>query len=478
MTGNEFFITPGLQEDMEKFCIMVEEVSALKASLKKPIIILGPTGTGKSSFVDVFINIHKKKHGDKNVVSINCAEYEGDFARAELFGREKGAYTGSDTTKEGLLKEADGGILILEEIGELTKDVQAKLLIALEKGEYFRLGGTTKKKIKNLAIVATTNREQASFREDFWFRCIPFSIPPISSRRKDILYYLNLNHPEALRSLDQWELLRVLLYNWPGNFREIDNINLAININRKVIGNDKDRILPELSAKIDNDAINEIWSAMLGSFVEKEELFKIRDYFLKFNLEINGNNKEKKSLPKIPKSKFYTDSLSGLKVLEENKLLENIYLGFKNWCTLFAIHWKSKDDCLYRAHRHQFDFFPIDGPDREFLIHKNWHKMIAYRDAFYPEKEDEKKVFFSSIPKLLDKISKNLTLISEQIQPKQEDPQEEQLKIEKALSANGGVMSKAARSLEIPITTFRRKVDEYGLRSLTKSFKNKKAEKK
>ena len=140
----------------------------------------------------------------------------------------KGAFTGATSDKDGLLKEADGGILVLEEIGELSKDVQAKLLIALEKGEYLKVGGTKKETIISLAIVATTNQEQDSFRPDFWYRCYPFYVTPLHKRKVDILFYLNKKYPEVLRKIDQWELLRILSYNWPGNFREVDNMVLSI----------------------------------------------------------------------------------------------------------------------------------------------------------------------------------------------------------------------------------------------------------
>jgi len=386
----------------------------------------------------------------------------------------KGSFTNATVNKEGLLKKADGGVLVLEELGELPKDVQAKLLITIEKGQYFKVGSSEPEMIGNLAVVATTNRNRESFREDFWFRCIPFSIPPISSRRKDILYYLNLKHPKILRSLDQWELFRILLYNWPGNFREIDNTALAVNVNRKACKGGRNRVLPDLSEKIENYAIDEVWGVMQGVFQNKEELLKIRKYFLKFNLEVNGNNKERTLLSKIPRNKFSTRPSSSLKIIEENKSLEHIYRGFKNWCILFCIHWKSEDDCLYRAHRHQFDFFPIDGPDKEFLLRKNWRSTIAHRQTFFPVKEDDNKVFFRDTPKFLDTISKNLALISDKIQPNQNEPLEERVKIEKALKVSGGNMAKAAKSLGMPGTTFRTKVNDYNLIKLTKSFQGKK----
>jgi transcriptional regulator with AAA-type ATPase domain len=178
MAGGEYFITPGLLEDIHRFSILVKNILKSGGGRPKPIIILGPSGIGKSTFVEAFKNITKKEKGVEKVTSINCAEYDGDLVRSELFGHEKGAFTGASTAKEGFLKEADGGILILEEIGELSKDVQAKLLIAFEKGEYFKLGSTKKETIKILAIVATTNQEQDSFRQDFWFR---LTRPPGSS---------------------------------------------------------------------------------------------------------------------------------------------------------------------------------------------------------------------------------------------------------------------------------------------------------
>ena len=315
----EYFVTPGLHEDIYRFSILVRNLMKSGKARPKPVIILGPSGAGKSSFVEVFKNIFSKERKTKKVLSLNCAEYDGELVRAELFGYVKGAFTGATGDKDGLLKEADGGILVLEEIGELSKDVQAKLLIALEKGEYIKVGSTEKETIDSVAIVATTNQGQDSFRPDFWYRCYPIYVSPLHKRKVDILFYLNKKHPKTLRKIDQWELLRILSYNWPGNFREIDNMALSINAKYEFNGKNGGSVLPELSREITNAALVDLWNE-LTRIISQKELAKIRKYFLKFNLELNLSGNKRKLLGRLSKATCYYDKEIGLDILKEDPI--------------------------------------------------------------------------------------------------------------------------------------------------------------
>jgi hypothetical protein len=192
---------------------------------RKPLMICGDTGVGKSLFVTIFRKLYGK---DKKVLSLNCAAFHKETIISELFGHEKGAFTDAKNQKIGLLEKADDGLLILEEIGELEKPDQAKLLTFLENGgRFYRLGGTKEIQSKVL-IISTTHRASEDFRPDFWNRFFQFYVPAIFERRIDVLYYINWLYPEVLKSLTPFEFTSFLLYNWPGNVREIENVCFLI----------------------------------------------------------------------------------------------------------------------------------------------------------------------------------------------------------------------------------------------------------
>jgi transcriptional regulator with AAA-type ATPase domain len=463
MKESEYFITPGLHENIKRFSILVRSLLKDDKARPKPIIILGPSGAGKSSFVEAFKNIFSKERKTKKVLSLNCAEYDGELVRAELFGYVKGAFTGATGDKDGLLKEADGGILVLEEIGELSKDVQAKLLIALEKGEYLKVGGTKKETIKNLAIVATTNQGQDSFRPDFWYRCYPIYVSPLHKRKVDILFYLNKKHPEVLRKIDLWELLRILSYNWPGNFREVDNMVLSINAKHEFNGQHGGSVLPGLSRKNTNAALVDLWN-VLTQIIPQKDLAKIRKYFLKFNFELNPAGSKRKLIGRLPKVTCYRDEETGLDILDEDRALHKIYHGFINWCDLFSIHPHSEEDCLDKIYSGYFDNVPILCAPGEIALIQKWQEEIKRQLPVFPvNKESEKSLFYKNVPILLKGIDRSLDYLSKQDQAASKTPIEEKQKIEDALKASGGNKAKAARSIDMKASTFDRRMKRYKL---------------
>jgi len=228
----------------ENLCQIIFK-EAKEKQKKSPIIICGPTGVGKSMFVDKFkemaradYEIQKKEDKEKNngkstlkdkleIVTLNCASFSSALLVSEIFGHVKGAFTGALTNKIGLVEKVNGGVLILEEIGELPEDGQAKLLTFLEDGYYYQVGGVDRKEAK-VQIIATTNKEKDSFREDFWFRFFPFVVPPLHERREDVLHYLGNSSPDIFKQLKPWEALSLLAYHWPGNVREIERVSRLI----------------------------------------------------------------------------------------------------------------------------------------------------------------------------------------------------------------------------------------------------------
>ncbi len=205
---------------------------SLVAPSDATVLVQGPSGSGKEL---VAREVHARStRASKPFIAINCAAIPASLLESELFGHEKGAFTGADARKLGRFELAQGGTLFLDEISELVPDVQAKLLRALEQRQITRVGGTQSIAV-DLRIVAATNRDldaairSGSFREDLFYRLnvFPVQVPPLAARREDVpllaefflreMRYPHLHiAPAALDALRQHE--------WPGNVRELRNV--------------------------------------------------------------------------------------------------------------------------------------------------------------------------------------------------------------------------------------------------------------
>ncbi len=194
------------------------------------VLILGETGTGKE-LIAKSIHEHSQRH-NKPFVAINCAAIPEGLLESELFGHEKGAFTGADAKKIGKFEAANGGTIFLDEIGDMPLSTQAKLLRVIQESLLERVGGTRPIKV-NVRFIAATNQELAImsekglFRQDLFFRLnvFPITLPPLRNRKEDIpllidrfLVNSNKNQTVALESL---QLLTT--YDWPGNVRELHN---------------------------------------------------------------------------------------------------------------------------------------------------------------------------------------------------------------------------------------------------------------
>lgn len=208
-----------------------------------PIMIYGPRGSGKTLLTNIFVRLYTAKHTEikkEQIVRLNIAALPQFLVESELFGYVRGAFTGASSGgKKGLVEEAKGGILILEEIGELTKPEQAKLLTFIEDRIYYKVGDTKPQewpKDKDIQIICTTNRNpdqkdkdgEKFFREDFLDRFYCYSLSPIHERRGDVLYHLFQKFPEVVQSLQPYQVMALLAYNWPGNVREIERVGQFI----------------------------------------------------------------------------------------------------------------------------------------------------------------------------------------------------------------------------------------------------------
>ena len=209
----------------------VLQLIEIAAFTDSPVLITGETGTGKNV---VAKSVHYKSKTDKApFISINCASLPENLIEAELFGYEKGAFTGATNAKKGLFEMAEGGTLFLDEIGEMPMHLQSKLLSAIEDRTIRRLGGTTAKPV-NVRIMAATNHELehtlgTSFRKDLYYRLsvILIHLPPLRDRRDDIpalCSYLLKSITGRILEVPDRDLAQLMKYDWPGNVRELRNI--------------------------------------------------------------------------------------------------------------------------------------------------------------------------------------------------------------------------------------------------------------
>jgi PAS domain S-box-containing protein len=200
------------------------------------VLILGETGTGKELIAAVIHNMSPRK--ERPLITVNCAALPANLIESELFGREKGAFTGADARRVGRFEIAQGSTLCLDEIGELPLELQAKLLRVIQHGEFERLGSSQTTKV-DVRIVATTNRDleeevrKGRFRQDLYYRLnvFPITVPPLRQRKEDIPLLAQSFIERFARKLGkqitsvQKKTMKTLQdYPWPGNVRELESI--------------------------------------------------------------------------------------------------------------------------------------------------------------------------------------------------------------------------------------------------------------
>lgn len=199
------------------------------------VMITGESGTGKELVAKALHNYGKRKHGP--FVAINMAAIPRELIESELFGHEKGSFTGAQNRNVGRFEQAEGGTLFLDEIGDMPMEAQTRLLRVLQEGEYTTVGGRIPIKT-DVRIVAATNRDlmhhmqQGMFREDLYYRLnvVPIQLPPLRERLEDIpdlfRHFVSEACKEGLaeKSIDNASYERLQAYHWPGNIRELENL--------------------------------------------------------------------------------------------------------------------------------------------------------------------------------------------------------------------------------------------------------------
>src|SRR3982075_3265618 len=200
-----------------------------------PVMVSGESGTGKELVARALHDYGKRRNGP--FVAVNMAAIPRDLIESELFGHERGAFTGANTRASGRFEQAEGGTLFLDEIGDMPMEAQTRLLRVLQQGEYTTVGGRTPIKT-DVRIVAATNKDlrvliqQGLFREDLFFRLnvVPLRLPPLRERVEDVAdlmrHFFGIAEREGLptKQIDAAALERLKRYRWPGNVRELENL--------------------------------------------------------------------------------------------------------------------------------------------------------------------------------------------------------------------------------------------------------------
>ncbi|EDP75355.1 sigma-54 dependent transcriptional regulator [Hydrogenivirga sp. 128-5-R1-1] len=282
---------------------VIEKVDRIACS-DCPVLITGESGVGKEVIASI---IHRNSdRADKPMVALNIASIPKELIEAELFGYEKGAFTGADSGKEGFFELADGSTLFLDEIGEMDMSLQAKLLRAIETSKFYRIGG--RREIEsNVRIITATNRHlgelvrRGEFREDLYYRLnvVEINIPPLRERREDILplayHFLDLFNRKYSKNIKGFTARAensLTSYPWYGNVRELKNI-----VERAVLFSDGDRI--------DSEDIS-----CLFTHQESKKSFKTikdveREYITEILKQVNFNKRKASEILGIPLRTLY-----------------------------------------------------------------------------------------------------------------------------------------------------------------------------
>jgi len=295
-----------LKEELGNKYEIIGESSALKsvisdafkvANSKTSTMILGESGAGKEILARL---IHRAgPRNAKPMIVLNCAALPETLLEAELFGHEKGAFTGALSRKIGKFELADGGTLFLDEIGEMSPGMQAKLLQVLQEGQFYRVGGTTPISV-DVRVISATNRDvekevaEGRFREDLYYRLnvVRIQMPALRERKDDIRlladHFLDIFKKESgLQNLtiSDEAMKKMMEYDWPGNVRELKNA-----LERAVVMGNAEEVLPE-DLPISNTRTSH--PGLEVGLTLKEALDRFKKEFITLNLKHTGGNRSK-----------------------------------------------------------------------------------------------------------------------------------------------------------------------------------------
>ena len=265
------------------------------------VLISGESGVGKEVFSKVIHSLSPRKHNP--FIAINCGAIPEGTINSELFGHEKGAFTGALGDRKGYFETVDGGTIFLDEIGEMPMDTQAFLLRVLESGEFIRVGSSKSQKT-DVRVIAATNVnleeliKKGRFREDLYFRLsiVPIRVPSLKDRREDIKllfrkFAVDFSEKYKTNSIQLTEQSQAILenYSWPGNIRELRNITeqLSVLAEEKIV-------TPEILLKISPQLANRNLPSIVGR--RDDENMSERDILYKLLFEMKGDVNDLKAL--------------------------------------------------------------------------------------------------------------------------------------------------------------------------------------
>ena len=278
------------------------QVAIQVAPTDMSVLINGESGTGKESFSKIIHSMSKRKHGQ--FIAVNCGAIPEGTIDSELFGHEKGSFTGANESRKGYFEVTDGGTIFLDEIGEMPLSTQSRLLRILENGEFIKVGSSKVQKT-NVRIIAATNVklkdavEKRKFREDLYYRLntVPIIVPPLRERGDDISLlfrkfssdFSDKNNIDPVR-LDEESKNLLMNYRFPGNIRELKNITEQISIleiDRNISKETFKKYLPEKSnlPVLSNSSDNDI-----------EENYNERDILYKILFDLKSDMNEMKKV--------------------------------------------------------------------------------------------------------------------------------------------------------------------------------------
>ena len=304
------------------------EVAVQVAPTDLSVLITGESGTGKEVFPQIIHQFSSRKHG--RYVAVNCGAIPEGTIDSELFGHEKGSFTGAFSERKGYFQEADEGTIFLDEIGELPLSTQVRLLRVLETGEFLRVGSSKVLK-SNVRVIAATNLdipkaiEEGKFREDLYYRLntVPIQILPLRQRPEDIhllfrKFARDFAEKYQMPPLRLDEDSRILLenYRWPGNVRQLKNITEQISIieqNREITADVLQRYLPAISSKNLPALFNQPDDKNYST--EREILYKIL-----FDMKRDVNDLKKLVLD-LMENRDYPVSV------DQERMIQNLYEG-------------------------------------------------------------------------------------------------------------------------------------------------------
>lgn len=397
------------------------------------VLITGESGVGKEVFSKIIHALSPRKHN--NFIAINCGAIPEGTINSELFGHEKGAFTGATSDRKGYFESYDGGTIFLDEIGEMPADTQAYLLRVLESGEFIRVG-SSKVQTTDVRIIAATNVElmeliqKGKFREDLYYRLntVNIKVPPLRERKEDIYmlfrkFAVDIAEKYRISPIQLDDRARLLLenYNWPGNIRELKNLAEKVSIlseERQVTAEQlmdifptiADRHLPAIADQDKNDR----------GMQEREILYK-----LLFDMKSDLNDLKSLIYELIRNNDLHVPDTSSLKALHA-PLLEQ--------------HLRDRQSASKENEYSNFDRYPEEN--KELYQREADLKPMIIRQQ---EKDQEE---YGSV----EIIDENLSL----------EYHEKNL-IQKALKKHNGRRKDAAEDLGISERTLYRKIKQYSL---------------